>query len=314
MSEIHSIHKTALTVKRHLHPDTVNRREALAAGFGLLTVTALTGCKPNSVSQSENKTSENLQKQRIFILVHGAWHGGWCWKYVKQYLEEQGHKVFTPTLSGLGEKSHLMSPDIGLAAHIEDIVSFIETAQIGHFTLVGHSYGGMVITGVLDKLGRQLDHIIYLDAALPMDGQSMLTQGETKTDKAIEVARKSILSLASDGIAMDVLPPHVFGIPQDHPDYEWVASQLTPHPVKTWFDPIRLKNDLPGIPKTFIHCVDPVLRASSASYHAEVLRQDSEWNVKTLNTGHDAMITSPIELSKLIEGVKTRALYFRKMI
>ncbi|MGZ0244868.1 MAG: alpha/beta fold hydrolase, partial [Alphaproteobacteria bacterium] len=110
-----------------------------------------------------------------FVLVHGAWHGGWCWRDVRRVLEEHGHTVFTPTLTGLGERSHLLSPDIDLETHIADVINLLVWEELNDVILVGHSYGGMVITGVADQAKDRLRHIVYLDAFLPADGESSAT-------------------------------------------------------------------------------------------------------------------------------------------
>jgi pimeloyl-ACP methyl ester carboxylesterase len=112
----------------------------------------------------------------VFLLVHGAWHGGWCWRRVAERLEAAGARVLTPTLTGCGERSHLMGPGIGLDTHIADIVAVIEAEEASGVHLCGHSYGGMVITGVCDRLKDRIASVLYRDAAVPMDGQSMITQ------------------------------------------------------------------------------------------------------------------------------------------
>ena len=110
-----------------------------------------------------------------FVLVHGTGHGGWCWKYVRDILGEQGHRVFTPTLTGCGERVHLLEPDIGLDLHITDIVNVLEWEELEEVVLVGHSYGGLVISGVADRAKERLRHLVYLDAIVPGDGDSLLS-------------------------------------------------------------------------------------------------------------------------------------------
>lgn len=109
----------------------------------------------------------------VYVLVHGAWHGGWCWKKVKAILEDKGQSVFTPTLTGLGERSHLLTPQVGLSTHIEDIVSMLEYEDLYNVVLIGHSYAGMVISGVAEKVANRLSHLVYFDAYLPENKKSI---------------------------------------------------------------------------------------------------------------------------------------------
>src|SRR6266536_5517997 len=108
-----------------------------------------------------------------FILVHGGWFGAWCWYKVVPLLQAAGHSVYTPTLTGVGEQAALLAPEIGLDTHIQDVVNLIETNDLQHVILVGHSYSGMVITGVADRVPGRIAHLVYLDAAVPRDGQSL---------------------------------------------------------------------------------------------------------------------------------------------
>jgi pimeloyl-ACP methyl ester carboxylesterase len=237
-----------------------------------------------------------------FVLVHGAWHGGWCWRDVKAGLEQAGHRVLAPTLSGLGDRAGELSAAVSLSTHIEDVSSTVEAAQLDRFVLVGHSYGGMVITGVADRLAQRIDHLVYLDAAIPRDGQSMLTVGELKSPEVIEATRQGLAALSADGgLSMQALPVEAFGIPPDHPSHDWVQANLTPHPFKTWLDPIMLVNGGgQGVPKTYIHCSNPVLQQSSFPYYARQVQSKPDWRYVELSTGHDAMITVPEELCAIM--------------
>ena len=115
--------------------------------------------------------------RKTFVLVHGAWHGGWCWRRVADRLEAKGHKVFTPTMTGLGPCSHLLNKDVNLSTHITDIINFIEWENLSDFVLVGHSYGGFVISGVAEKVGAKIGSIVFLDAFVPEDGESFAGSG-----------------------------------------------------------------------------------------------------------------------------------------
>src|SRR5713101_2147973 len=142
---------------------SISRRGVLATATAGAGVAALGGT-PVMAQTGTPKT---------FVLVHGAWHGGWCWRRVSDRLRKAGHQVFTPTLTGLGERSHLARPDIGIDTHIEDVAKVFELEDLNDVILVGHSYGGMIITGAAEKVVDRLRHLVYLDAMVPQDGQTV---------------------------------------------------------------------------------------------------------------------------------------------
>ena len=273
--------------------------------LGLAAATALTACMPASfVKTSESRAGNNKPAKKTYVLVHGAWHGGWCWRDVQAGLEALGHKVYAPTLTGLADRAGLLNAKVGLDTHIADILWVIEENDLRDFILVGHSYGGMVITGVADAMQSRINHIIYLDAALPVDGDTMITQGPSRSEAEIMGTIKALSALAPDGIGMSAFPPEFLGIPKGHPSYQWVADNLTPHPLKTWLDPIKLLNGgSEGLPRTYLHCVNPVLANASFAYHADEVKADPSWQYQSLPTGHDAMITLPEKLVEIFAAV-----------
>src|SRR5262249_21902502 len=127
-------------------------------------------CKPRTGSRPCSCEEANMA---TFVLVHGAWHGGWCWQKVIPFLEAAGHEVHAPTLTGLAERASELSPDVGLDTHIQDIVGLLEEKNLNGVILVGHSYGGMVITGVVDQVPERIAHLVYLDTFVPRNGESM---------------------------------------------------------------------------------------------------------------------------------------------
>lgn len=212
--------------------------------------------------------------------------------------------MFTPTLTGLAERSHLLSAEIGLDTHITDIISLIVYYDLNNIVLVGHSYGGMVITGVADAMKDRIDEIIYLDAALPQNGETMITQGPERSPAITEQTRRALAALAPDGIGMEAFPPELLGIAKDHSSYDWVAEKLTPHPLKTWLDPIALNNGgSTGLRRRYIHCTAPVLPNSSFPYHATQVQADPSWTYHALSIGHDAMITAPDAVTALLASL-----------
>jgi pimeloyl-ACP methyl ester carboxylesterase len=236
----------------------------------------------------------HVEKPRTFVLVHGAWHGGWCWRDVRVALEARGYRVLTPTLTGLGERAHLLNADIGLDTHIEDVCRVIEWEEVGDVILCGHSYGGMVVTGVADRLKDRIAHVVYLDAALPRDGQSMITQNPAVTNEMVDAVKAQLLGLSSDGgLTLGVFPPALLGVPEtDVEATAWLTRRLTPHPAKTWLDPITLlTGGADGLPRTYVHCTAPVLQGTAFPFHAAMAMASPHWRYFELKTGHDAMIT-----------------------
>lgn len=245
-----------------------------------------------------------------FVLVHGAWHGGWCWRDVRRILEDNGHTVFTPTLTGLGERSHLLSPDTDLETHIADVVNLLVWEELNDVILVGHSYGGMVITGVADRAKDRLRHIVYLDAFLPVDGESsathivkLLNPDATDADFAAEVARRHAAGNALGGVAPDL--DRLFDIPADMVEKRaWVKRRVTPHPVGTQVTPIRLENSglesggPDELPRTYILCTGAPGRTPFMVL-ADRLRRDDGWTYRELDTTHDSMVTMPSETAAL---------------
>jgi len=208
-------------------------------------------------------------------------------------------------MTGLGERAHLLTPNIGLDTHIQDIVRHIELEELENIILVGHSYGGMVITGVVDQLKDRVRHIVYLDAGLPKDGDNFGSQSPTSNPESMMAYEKQLRSISPDGVVMSSFPATFLGIPEsDTKNVAWVTKHMTPHPLKSWLDTIKLiNNGSDGVPRTYIHCTDPVLQGASFAAHYERLSQDKTWNVKTLTTGHDAMVTKPNELSEILTSL-----------
>src|SRR5437588_957410 len=159
-----------------------------------------------------------------FVLVHGAWHGGWCWQKVIPFLEEAaGHEVYASTLTGLAERASELSPDIGLDTHIQDVVGLLQEKNLHGVILVGHSYGGMVITGVVDQVPERIAHLVYLDTFVPRDGESMVSISRI----VVWILRKQT---RGDGWRVDSRGD--YGVTTE-PDRSWVLSKVTPQSLKT---------------------------------------------------------------------------------
>ena len=214
----------------------------------------------------------------VMVIVHGAWGGGWQFKKVAPLLEAKGWKVCRPTLSGLGEHFHTATPDIGLATHIEDIVNFILFEDLQDVVLVGHSYGGMVITGVADRIPGRLRRLVYLDARLPLDGESMLGLQNPGAPSLADKARDGFIA------PWWVRPGKPFPID-------------VPHPLKSLTDPIMLKNpEAAKISGTYILTVEKGTRPEDDDFFpaAErarargwpVLQMEGDRKSTRLNSSH----------------------------
>jgi len=270
----------------------MNRRTAIGVGAASL----LGG------SALARAGKEAPAKPTTFVLVHGAWHGGWCWRDVRTLLEAQGHRVFTPTLTGLGERSHLREPVPNLSVHIQDVVNTIAFEELDRLVLCGHSYGGMVITGVVDRLKEKISHVVYLDAALPSDGQTMFSQNPNSKPLDDPATQAAIKFLAPDGVWMNVASTELLGIPKtDVEATAWVARRLTPHPLPSWTEPLRLeRGGSDGLARTYVLCTNPILPQSAFPLHAARVKNDPTWHYAEITTGHDAMVTAPENVAAIL--------------
>jgi pimeloyl-ACP methyl ester carboxylesterase len=227
-----------------------------------------------------------------FVLVHGAWHGGWCWVRVARLLRDAAHEVYTPTLTGLGERAHLARPEIDLEAHVQDVVAVLESEELRQVTLVGHSYGGMVITGVAARAAARLSHLVYLDAFVPEAGKAMLDYSARA-----QVIQDSVRD-SGDGWRVPPLAPVAFGVTSQR-DTEWLTRRLTPQPLRTFEQGLSATGG-ERLRRTYVYCTKPA--TGSFDRFAERLRDDRKWSFHELKTGHDAMVTAPGEVAKLLLG------------
>lgn len=223
-----------------------------------------------------------------FVLVHGAWHGGWCWQRVTPALRAAGHNVFTPTLTGVSDRAHLVSPSINLSTHIEDIVRLIDAEGLTDVVLVGHSYAGMVISGVAEARPEAIAMRVHLDGFLPEDGDSAI---ELLPEGPAHHYRESV-ETAGFGWLIPPRPLERLGV-TEQADLDWLTPRLTPLPWKTYTEQISLGANEAKVPGTYIECVD-WMRVFTP--HAERARARG-WKVYELPTGHEAMVTLPNDLA-----------------
>ncbi len=227
-----------------------------------------------------------------FVLVHGGWRGGWIWKRVAQQLRKEGDEVYTPTLTGLADRNHLLHADINLSTHIQDIVNLIKFEELNDVVLCGHSYAGVVISGVADQISERISSLVYLDAWFPKSGDSIMTLSP-------EMYQLMHIKGAGQygGRACPPIPAEVFNVNEQ--DRAWVDSMGTPHPFATMIEAVQLQgNHLKVKKKTFV--LASAWGPSPFKWFYEHLREDPTWITRTINSGHDAMLDKPEEVASLL--------------
>jgi pimeloyl-ACP methyl ester carboxylesterase len=232
-----------------------------------------------------------------FVLVHGGGHGGWCFGPLARVLRDDGNDVYTPTLTGLGERAHLFRADVDLDCHVDDISALLRFEDLRDVILVGHSYGGMVITGAADRVPDRVGHLVYLDAKPPRDGQSLVDVA----GPFMAAARAD--SRIVDGVEMCLFPSdetiQFYGV-VDPRTLEWMRERLTPHPWRCFEQPLTLTNQaaLQKIPQSHISTT-----AFMSLRNVDRLREQSDGRVWDIDTGHDLMITEPYKVAELLGGI-----------
>jgi pimeloyl-ACP methyl ester carboxylesterase len=264
------------------------RRNFIASAS--LATTALSAC----AGEAARETSRPGSRGPI-VLVHGAWHGGWCWQRLVPLLTAAGYTVYTPTLTGLGDRAHLARPDINLDLHARDLQAFLEMEDLQDVTLVGHSYSGFIISMLAERARSRLRRLVYLDAFLPEDGKSLLDYIQPPEAR---------LALQTSGQATGYvapLPLAAFGLVEPA-DMAFVQPRITAQPFGTLAQPVRLAQPAgQGVPRSFIECVKPT--NPLFGQFAARARAEPNWDVYELPTGHDAMITAPALLADMLLAI-----------
>lgn len=261
-----------------------SRRRLLGTASIAVAATALTGCAASRVTEHRPST---------FVLVHGSWHGSWCYRRVADLLRGRQHNVYALTLTGLADRSHLLSPQIGLQTHVDDVVNLIKWEGLDQIVLVGHSYGGMVITGAVERIAPKVKSLVYLDAFVPASGQSLID-----LSSAGSRARYDELAKKNGSGYIDPFPAKAFKV--NDADQSWVDAMCTPHPYATFKDALPSATEFEKVrTKVYVRASDYPQPAFEAA--ASRLAARSDWQVIRLAaSGHDVMVDRPMETAQIL--------------
>jgi pimeloyl-ACP methyl ester carboxylesterase len=235
----------------------------------------------------------------VYVLVHGAWGGAHGFRLVRGPLRAAGHEVFTPSLTGIGERVHLTSPQVCLSTHIADVVNTVLYEDLDGIVLLGYSYGGMVVTGALDHLGRRLRHLVYLDAFVPGNGESLSAMVGGMTAGGPAAGSGGIFPLGADWLVPP--PPRAF---DDPAEAEWAHARRTPHPAGCFTEPVRLAQPLEDYPvtRTYIKATAEPRPEAGGPFWAAADRAASSpaWRYRGIDTNHMIPSNRPDDLARLL--------------
>ncbi len=265
-------------------------RRAILTGIGASPL--LGACSAYRAPSAVSKT---------FVFIPGTWHGGWVWTPLAEHIIRQGHRAFSVTCTGLGERSHLVSPEIGLQTHIDDVVAVIENEELENVTLVAHSFGGITATGVCDRLRSRIERVVFFDAFVPTrDRPAWVIRDENgKWPEWWEKRQAKFI----EGYLMDFFgeyPIEMLVDPKQYPDIAaLVRRRLTPHPAKQWTDKVSFTNGgWEGLPRTYVHCVGQTFRQSSAAMYGPA--KEPGWDFHELAAPRLGMLSHVQETAALL--------------
>ena len=231
---------------------------------------------------------------RTFVLVHGTWHGGWVWRDVRNILRDRGHRVFTPTCTGCGEREHLSRPDVGLETHIDDIANVIRFEELDDIVLVGHSFSGITITGVADRMREKIRRIVFFDALVPRKGCMAAVSRDAGTGEYPDWWEERRTKFV-DGYRMvlwDEYPVDMLVPPEMTEHVERLKRLITTHPARQWTDELVLKHGgWEGLRRAFVHCVGQQYQKSSE--HMVGPARGPGWDFVEIDAPRNAMMTHP---------------------
>jgi pimeloyl-ACP methyl ester carboxylesterase len=229
-----------------------------------------------------------------FVVAHGAWSAGWAWKKMHPLVSQAGHRLVTPTYTGLGERAHLAHPDVDLETHILDLLGVLRCEDLQGVILVGHSYGGMVATGIADRARERIAELVYLDAFAPQDGESAFDlQPAERRNEVRERARAH-----GDGwrISPNPMPPDT-----SEADRAWAEPRRVPQPIKTFEQRLRLQNGEPALPRHYIYCTRSGPGDVFRRFYDRARRES--WQTYEIDASHNPHITAPETLARLLDGI-----------
>jgi pimeloyl-ACP methyl ester carboxylesterase len=233
-----------------------------------------------------------------FVLLHGGWHGAWCWRRVTPLLRDAGHDVVAPTLTGLGERAHLVSRDVDVSLHVRDLAAVLEMEDVRDAVLVGHSYAGVVIAAVAEVASDRIAQLVFLDAFIPRAGCALL---DLLPSARAEVFRGAARE-HGDGWLVPLPWEQAlagWGV-TDPEDVAWTLSRLTPQPMATFLEPFGASAAWEQLPRTFLHCTSKPAGDTFAPFAEAAAASGSGWRFESIATGHDAMITAPEALAETL--------------
>ncbi len=219
-----------------------------------------------------------------YLICHGAWSAGWAWKKMRPLLQAGGHEIFTPSYTGLGERAHLASPMVGLETHVADMLGVIEAEDLRDFILVGHSYGGMVATCVADRVADRVRHLVYLDAFVPGDGQSL------------DDLRGGSPVAAVEGWLVPPMPPAPDTAPED---LAWTGPRRRHHPVRCFTDKARLTGAVARLRRSYIYCAKKGPGDVFMQFR-DRFRADPAWTYVEMDESHSPNVTAPAALARVL--------------
>ena len=278
----------------------MKRRDFLAASAG--AAVAGVGASAAIAEDSAADKAADTGTGRAYVFVPGTWHGGWMWRHLRRPLWQAGHEVYTPTPTGVGERSHLISPDVGLETHIQDIVNVIEYEELENIILIGHSFAGMTITGVADRMRERIGRLVFFDALVPTAERPAAIMPDAQTGEYADAWIKRTQDFR-DGHMMnffDHYPLEMLVPADDVENRAWLQRRISYHPVRQWTDQLVLRNGgWEGLPRTYIRCTGQAYSPSSDAMGGPAL-SDPEWQLIEFPYPRNAMMTHPAETAELM--------------
>ena len=272
---------------------TASRRGFIGAGLGFGLAATMTTA--SFVAASSNPPP------RTYVLAHGSFLGGWVWTHVAERLRKQGHRVFTPSFTGMGDRVHLLQANITIETFAQDLIQTIVAEEVTQAILVGHSFAGVPVSMVADRIPERLAHVVMLDSVVVESGKT----GFSAYPPDSVASRIAAAQKETHGLAVPpptTLAPGVWGLTEGTHDYEWVKRRVTAHPLGSYTTPVNLRNPLGnGLPRTYIRCTGPTNPVIDRS--AALVKSLSGWKWAEIGSAHHPMLTHPDQLTAILTAV-----------